>query len=765
MKILHLATALDFGGVESCLQVIAEESVARAEHHVFASLGGGGFTERAIRAVGGEVHCLGLEPSVYSLPTLNATYRLLRGLRPDVLHTHGGEANFHGLLAAWLARVPVRVGEEIGIPWHTRKARVIFRWVYRTAHVIVAVSEPVKRWLVDAREAPDRKIAVVNTPARLPQTQAPRAEAPDGPLRIGFLGRLVREKNLPALLDALAMMRGRGRTFRLILIGDGPMRSELEDRVRDLRLSSEVEFAGFVQAPDKWVRSCDIFVLPSYAEGSSLALLEAMAMGLPALVTPVGIAPDVVEERVSGWIAKSPKAEDLAEKLNLALQCSRSTLLGMGEAARASVSDRFRPDCYIFELHRLYSTLYGRRRRSRNASPGTEAASPGATAVTRNRTDQVGKARTLRILHCLENISWGGVEQRRLLLARGLDGARFQQRILCTRAIGPLAGEMREAGMPVDEIGAFRLSVLDPQRYRRALKVIRDFRPHIIHGAVFEGTAVAMVAGGLAGVPVKIAEETSDPVDRTWRGHLLIKALFSRADVVIGVSPAVAGYLQRLGITDSKRQLIWNSALPPRAIPIEQRNARRAELRLAESDFVAGTVARLDDDHKRVSDLIDALARTGEPTSAMKLLIVGDGPDRAALEARARAKGVGDRCRFVGFQRDTSLYYSLMDVFVLASSREAFGLVLAEAMMAGLPVVGTNVGGIPHVLDGGSAGLLVPPFDPAGLAGAIQFLRDDPVQRRELAARGKRLAESRYRPERYIADITRLYESLAEAKL
>ena len=106
-----------------------------------------------------------------------------------------------------------------------------------------------------------------------------------------------------------------------------------------------------------------------------------------------------------------------------------------------------------------------------------------------------------------------------------------------------------------------------------------------------------------------------------------------------------------------------------------------------------------------------------------------------------------------------------MDVFVLASSREAFGLVLAEAMMAGLPVVGTKVGGIPDVLDGGSAGLLVPPFDPAGLAGAIQFLRDDPVQRRELAARGKRLAESRYRPERYIADITRLYESLAEAKL
>ena len=320
MKILHLATALDFGGVERCLQVIAEESVGGAEEHIFASLGNGGTTERAIRQTGSKVHCLGLEPSVYSLPTLSATYRFLLWLRPDVVHTHGGEANFHGLLAAWLARVPVRVGEEIGIPRHGRKARLIFRHVYRTAHVVIAVSETVRRWLIDAGEAPDRKIVVIDNPARLPQTQAPRAEAPNGPLRIGFLGRLVREKNLPALLDALAMVSGRGRTFRLILIGDGPMRSELEDRVRDLRLSSEVEFAGFQQAPDKWVRSCDIFVLPSCAEGFGLALVEAMSIGLPALVTPVGIAEDVVEEGISGWVAKSPKAEDLAEKLDRALQ-------------------------------------------------------------------------------------------------------------------------------------------------------------------------------------------------------------------------------------------------------------------------------------------------------------------------------------------------------------------------------------------------------------------------------------------------------------
>jgi len=359
MKILHLTTALDFGGVERCLQVIAEEGIGGAEEHIFASLGSGGATERAISRTGSKVHCLDLEPSVYSLPTLYATYRFLLRLRPDVVHTHGCEANFHGLLAAWLARITVRVGEEIGIPEHRWKSRLIFRGVYRSAHAVVAVSEAVKRWLITSREVRPEKIAVIDNPVRLHESGMRQSTAIDGPIRIGFVGRLVREKNLLALLDALALVQRRGRSFQLIVVGEGPARWELEGKVRSLKLSPCVEFVGFQQTPAEWLRFCDVFVLPSCSEGFGLALVEAMALGLPALVTPVGIAEEVVHDGVSGWIAKSSEVADLAEKLDQALECPRSVLLQMGEMARAMVRSRYSPDRYMRELHCLYQSLCG----------------------------------------------------------------------------------------------------------------------------------------------------------------------------------------------------------------------------------------------------------------------------------------------------------------------------------------------------------------------------------------------------------------------
>ncbi|RYE73103.1 MAG: glycosyltransferase [Oxalobacteraceae bacterium] len=364
--------------------------------------------------------------------------------------------------------------------------------------------------------------------------------------------------------------------------------------------------------------------------------------------------------------------------------------------------------------------------------------------------------RRIRVVHCLETVSSGGVEQRRLSLARLLDPARYEQRLICTAARGPLPDQFREAGCEVIPLGKMR-HIAEIGRYRQAARLLREFAPDIVHGAVFGGVAVAAIAGRMAGVPVIIGEETSDPTNRRWRGHILYRALTTLTHRMVAISPAVEAYLvDRLRIPRTKVTLITNGVRDPGPSNVAAREAARLSLGLDASDCIIVTTGRLHDGHKRVSDIIRAIAllRSRLP---VKLIVVGTGPDREQLEALTRNEQVADAVHFVGYQAQPRLFLDIADMFVLASAREGFGLVLVEAMFAGLPVIATAVGGIPNVVDNGETGILVPPASPEALATAIVRLHDDRALRQNLAMAGKAAAQRQFTAERYVADVDALY--------
>lgn len=149
-------------------------------------------------------------------------------------------------------------------------------------------------------------------------------------------------------------------------------------------------------------------------------------------------------------------------------------------------------------------------------------------------------------------------------------------------------------------------------------------------------------------------------------------------------------------------------------------------------------------ERKGVHVLLDALARL-EPGPPVRLRVVGDGPERPALEERAARLGVGDRVRFEGFVPREALEarFAGCDAFVLPAvvdvkgDTEGLGVVLLEAMSYGKPVVASAAGGIVDVVRDGRNGLLVPPGDAPALAGALRALRDDPARAREMGARGR----------------------------
>lgn len=146
-----------------------------------------------------------------------------------------------------------------------------------------------------------------------------------------------------------------------------------------------------------------------------------------------------------------------------------------------------------------------------------------------------------------------------------------------------------------------------------------------------------------------------------------------------------------------------------------------------------GTLGRLAHE-KGVDVLVEALARLRATGTAADLVIGGTGPDGETLRERVRALGLGDRVRFLGGIDDRPAFFAGLDVFVSPSRRETFGLVLAEAMACGVPVVATATDGARGIVDHGVTGLLVPPADPTAMADAIAALAADPDRARSLAA-------------------------------
>lgn len=373
-------------------------------------------------------------------------------------------------------------------------------------------------------------------------------------------------------------------------------------------------------------------------------------------------------------------------------------------------------------------------------------------------------AKRTKVLHSLFRVGSGGVEQTRLTLARGLDSDRYEQRVVCMDAFGALPGQLASAGCPLARVGD-SLSIFAARTYRDVLRLINDWQPDIVHGAVYEGVAMAAVGGRLGRVPVVIGEETSDPVGRSRAGNALYRLLCGLTDRMVAVSPAVVDYLVHgIGVPAGKVTLVPNGVASPLEADAVAVEAIKERFAITTGSVVIGSIGRLEDSHKRVSDLIRAMPILCERLSDPRLLVVGDGEDAEMLRALAVDSGVSQRVHFCGYQGETAAYYRVMDVFALASAHEAFGLVLVEAMLLGLPVVATRVGGIPTVVDEGVTGLLVPALDPQSLAAALLTFCRDPFLRREMGNAGMQRAQAEFGAERYVNAIDALYTRCLEGR-
>jgi glycosyltransferase involved in cell wall biosynthesis len=223
-------------------------------------------------------------------------------------------------------------------------------------------------------------------------------------------------------------------------------------------------------------------------------------------------------------------------------------------------------------------------------------------------------------------------------------------------------------------------------------------------------------------------------------------------DRVIAVSEAVAESMKRRGVQRSKLRVVLNGTIGSPRLGIETPPAKI--LNRPAITFVGGLHPR-----KGVDDLITAFKTVCARVPAAFLYLVGNGPCRHAYKELASQTGFSDRIQFCGFQADPRPYLLGSDLFVLASHAEPAGLVLTEAREAGCAIIATSVGGIPEMLDGGEAGLLVPPRRPDLLADAIVKVLSDKMVLADLRTRS-RLNLDHFTVDRASKECVSIYNSL-----
>lgn len=232
------------------------------------------------------------------------------------------------------------------------------------------------------------------------------------------------------------------------------------------------------------------------------------------------------------------------------------------------------------------------------------------------------------------------------------------------------------------------------------------------------------------------------------------------ADRVVAVCDAFACDLRVAGVPESRISLRHNFVLPFSAPPAEAVAALRTRLGIPEGVQVILAVGRLSPE-KGHADLLQALAlvKQADPAARFRLVVAGEGAERANLERQSHAMGLDGTVLLAGQQADVRPFYAMADLLVLPSHSEGSPNVLLEAMSAGLPIVATNAGGIAEIAADGDTALIVPARNPHALAAAIQRIQSNPDLARRLAVQAQREAAG-FTPEAYAESMIGIYRTV-----
>jgi len=369
-----------------------------------------------------------------------------------------------------------------------------------------------------------------------------------------------------------------------------------------------------------------------------------------------------------------------------------------------------------------------------------------------------------RIVLLIPTLDRSGAEKQFALLATRLPPTEFDVRTIALTRSGPYAEDLHAAGIPLAVIG--KRSKFDPFSLWRLRAELKRQNPQILHTWLFAANAYGrLCASAIPRTKIVVSERCIDSWKAAWQ-LWLDRRLISCTDRLVGNSPGVVEFYRGLGVPSQKLVYIPNGIDVPAdsgtsgsmTLP-RTREQILAELNLPPDSFVAGFVGRLAK-QKRVEDLIWAVETLRQIRPQLRLVIVGDGPERQHLEQLAADVQCADSVRFLGHRNDASELFKAFDVFCLPSCFEGMSNSLMEAMVASRAVIASDIPPNRELVVQGETGFLFKPGDSVGVMQFLRRLMDDPELSARFGRAGRERIERDFSSQSMVNGYAELYRSL-----
>lgn len=370
---------------------------------------------------------------------------------------------------------------------------------------------------------------------------------------------------------------------------------------------------------------------------------------------------------------------------------------------------------------------------------------------------------SVRILFIIDNLLPGGTQHVLIRLIEGLRKMNYQPSVVSlNEAEKSLVNKLHDVGVDVYVFNKYTLLL---SGIFRIISLMRVRKFHLVQNFLFYSNNIGRILGRIARVPVVVSSVRGFQVDgiSMKRWQIALDRFTNSMDdrIIINTRSAYDFCEKALGINREKIEVIYNGINQKDIKEINNYQEIKRKLNIPENSIIIGAAGRITVE-KGHAFLLDAFQQALRIRPDLFLLIAGEGKLRKTLAERIDALGLKSRAEFIGYRPDMNNIYALMDIFVLPSLVEGMPNVILEAMCHGKPVIATEVGGVPEIIDDGVNGMIVPPGDAEALGEKILFLVEKKERRERIGNIAKEKVKEHFDLRHMVQGYHELYQRLIQ---
>lgn len=357
----------------------------------------------------------------------------------------------------------------------------------------------------------------------------------------------------------------------------------------------------------------------------------------------------------------------------------------------------------------------------------------------------------------------GGAELQMFLLAKFLNKNEFTPILACSNfsELDRWCENFNKEGIKVIRINVKHKH--DPKHFLELRRIIKEEKIDLLHAHIWNPASCRYAFAAASSTNTPIVTTEHDPFQLSLLKDFIKKRSLKTTSCIVTVSAANQKVLKKLYPEFKSKFVVipngidttWWHSQSLRITDLDRKKTKE-ELFLAHEDsLIIISVAELHE-RKGLKYLIEAIPKVAEKFPNIKLVIVGEGPERSELEKLIKKLDIANHVILTGRQKEIPKLLKCADIFVLPSRREAFGLVILEAMISGLPVIASETGGIPEIIK--NTGILVEPENSTGISAALIDLISHPEKRQKLSVAGEKLVHEKFEAKKMAEEYGKIYK-------